>query len=97
MYFISLKNVERKLENNEKIRNLMGGVTKLCFTAGIEKDENLGLQIPSISKGYKSSPQEEIIPIIFMRIRYIMATRSQLNQRPLLSLFHLSLGRQLNF
>lgn len=37
MYFISPKNVERKLENNEKIRNLMGGVTKLCFTTGIKK------------------------------------------------------------
>lgn len=41
MHFISLKNVERKLENNEKIRNLMGGVTKLCFTAGIKKGTHL--------------------------------------------------------
>ncbi len=35
MYLISPKNVERKLENNEKKSNLNGGVTKLCFTAGI--------------------------------------------------------------
>ncbi len=35
MYLISPKNVERKLENNEKKSNLNGGVTKLCFTTGI--------------------------------------------------------------
>ena len=35
MYLISLKNMERKLENNEKKSNLNGDVTKLCFTTGI--------------------------------------------------------------
>lgn len=52
MYFISPKNVERKLENNEKIRNLMGGVTKLCFTAGIKKKESLRLYLFNSSRIY---------------------------------------------
>lgn len=41
MYFISPKNVERKLENKVKKSNLKTGVTKLCFTTGIEMNDGL--------------------------------------------------------